>query len=467
MVEIEKDKTEDVSLKQSLAFASGAFPDVLSYQAFTFLVFTFYFTIVGINVVLISIGFAIWSVWNAFNDPLLGNLSDRTHTKWGRRIPWLMVSIVPLGIIMILLFTPPLFFGISGEIPNFVYFLIIIIIFEFFYTMFSINQTSLFPEQFIDKEVRAKVNNIKQLVIVIALVFAFILPTLFIPDLTDKVYLQNYVIFGIITCILVIIVGLIFLKWGAREKEEFRDDYKDQPGIFSSIKVCVKNENFRWLAFSLIMVWFVFGMIPTILPLYGKYVLGIDNSLYIALMLALTFISAMIFITVWRFVVIKLGPRKTWILALSIWIITLIPLFFISDVIGGFIVFFLVGIGFASGFYLRDLTWADIIDEDELNTGMRREGSYYGANALFMRFSTILVFLAISLVFSNIGWAVYAPEKVTPEVIFGLRLLMVVFPIIALAIAIFGFYMYPLHGKRLSDVKEQLAKLHDEKKSKV
>ena len=98
---------------------------------------------------------------------------------------------------------------------------------------------------------------------------------------------------------------------------------------------------------------------------------------------------------------------------------------------------------------------------------MRREGIYFGANALFMRLSTILIFLAISLVFSNIGWAVYAPEKVTPEVIFGLRLLMAVFPIIALAIAIFGFYMYPLHGERLSDVKEQLAKLHAEKKSKV
>lgn len=467
MVEIKKEKTESVSLKHSLAFASGSFPDVYSYQAFTFLVFTFYFTIVGINVVFISIGFAIWSVWNAFNDPLLGNLSDRTHTKWGRRIPWLMVSIVPLGIIMILLFTPPMFFGISGEIPNFIYFLIIIIVFEFFYTMFSINQTSLFPEQFIDKDARAKVNNLKQIMIVVALVFAFILPTLFIPDLTDKMYLQNYVTFGIITCILVIFVGLIFLKWGAREKEEFKDDYKNQPGIFSSIKVCVKNDSFRWTAFSLIMVWFVFGMIPTILPLYGKYVLGIDDSIYIALMLALTFISATIFITVWRFVVIKLGPRKTWIIALSIWILTLIPLFFISDVMSGLIVFFLLGIGFASGFYLRDLTWADIIDEDELKTGMRREGSYFGANALFMRLSTILIFLAISLVFSNIGWAVYAPEKVTPEVIFGLRLLMVVFPIIALAIAIFGFYMYPLHGERLSDVKEQLAKLHAEKKSKV
>ena len=79
----------------------------------------------------------------------------------------------------------------------------------------------------------------------------------------------------------------------------------------------------------------------------------------------------------------------------------------------------------------------------------------------------ILIFLAISLVFTNIGWAVYAPEKVTPEVIFGLQLLMVIFPVIALGIAIFGFYMYPLHGERLTKVKEAQQKLHAEKKSKL
>ncbi len=467
MNETKRDETQEFSVRHSLAFSCASLADVVTYQSFTFLIFTFYFTIVRINVVLISIGFGIWSIWNAINDPLLGGLSDRTHTKWGRRIPWIMVSLIPLALMMIFLYTPPISFGITDEMSNFMYFLIIIIVFELFYTMFSINQTSLFPEVFIDKEARAKANIFRQIFIIVALIVAFILPTLFIPDLTDRQYLSNYWNFGIFTCVLVIILGLIFLKWGAREKAEFKEDYKDMPGLFKSFKICVKNKNFRWTAFSLIFIWFVFGMLPTILPLYGKFVLGIQDSLIIAVLLALAFLSAVIFIIIWQKVVIKIGPRKTWIYSMLVWILAMIPLLFISDMIWGFIVFFFIGSGLAAAMFLRDITWADIIDEDELNTGVRREAAYYGMNALFMRFSTILIFLAISLVFTSTGWTVYAPEKVTPEVILGLRLLMGVFPIIALLIAIFGFYMYPLHGEKLKEVKKALEKLHAEKKSKV
>ncbi len=357
--------------------------------------------------------------------------------------------------------------GINDEITNFAYFLTTIIIFELFYTMFSINQTALFPEVFIDKEERAKVNSIRQIFTIIGLILAFILPTLFIPDLTDRKYLQNYWIFGIFACIIVIIFGLIFLKWGAREKAEFKDDYKNQPSLIESYKICVKNENFRWAAFSLTMVWFVFGMLPTIIPLYGKFVLGVDNSLFIALMLALAFISAMGFVFIWRIVVLRIGVRKTWICSLLVWIVTFIPLLFVTGVAWGLFIFFLMGSGFAGALFLREILWGDVMDEDELTTGVRREAAYCGVNALFMRLSTILIFLAISLVFTNIGWAVYAPEKVTPEVIFGLQLLMVIFPVIALGIAIFGFYMYPLHGERLIKVKEARQKLHAEKKSKL
>ena len=467
MNETKREETQEFSVKHSLAFSCASLADVLTYQSFVFLVFTFYFTIVRINVVLISIGFGIWSVWNAINDPLLGGISDRTHTKWGRRIPWLMVSLIPLALMMILLYTPPISFGITDEMSNFLYFIIIIIIFELFYTMFSINQTALFPEVFIDEEARAKVNTFRQFFIVIALVVALIVPTLFIPDLTDRKYLPNYWNFGIFACVLVIILGIIFLKWGAREKAEFKDDYKDMPGLIASYKICVKNKNFRWTAFSLIFIWFVFGMLPTLVPLYGKFVLGIQNSLYIAMMLALAFISAVIFIFVWQKVVIKIGPRKTWIYSMSVWALAMVPLLFISDMIWGFVTFFFIGSGLAAAMFLRDITWADIIDEDELNTGVRREAAYYGMNALFMRFSTILIFLAISLVFTSTGWTVYAPDKVTPEIIFGLRLLMGALNIIAILIAIFGFYKYPLDGARLKEVKEALQKLHAEKKSKL
>jgi GPH family glycoside/pentoside/hexuronide:cation symporter len=467
MNESKREENQEYSLKHSLAFSTASLADVLAYQSFTFLIFTFYFTIVRINVVLISIGFSVWSVWNALNDPLLGGLSDRTHTKMGRRIPWIMASLIPLGLLMIFLYTPPISIGINNELSNFLYFLIIIIVFEFFYTMFSINQTALFPEVFIDKEARAKANTFRQIFIIIALILAFIVPTIFIPDLTERKYLSNYWTFGIFSCIVIILLGLIFLKWGAKEKTEFKDDYKEMPGLIASYKICVKSKSFRWTVFSLIWVWFVFGMLPTIIPLYGKFVLGIENSLYIALLLALAFISAVIFIIVWQKIVIKIGPRKTWMYSMLAWVITLLPLLLISDMIWAFLIFFLMGSGLAGALFLRDITWADIIDEDELNTGVRREAAYYGMNALFMRFSTILIFLAISLVFTSTGWTVYTPEKVTPEVIFGLKLLMIVFPVIALCLAIFGFYMYPLDGERLNEVKEALQKLHAEKKSKL
>lgn len=467
MNEIKKEESAVVTLKESITFSSAIISDVVSYQVFTFLIFTFYFTIVRLNIILISIGFVIWSIWNAANDPLLGMLSDRTHSRWGRRIPWIMASTIPLGLIMIFLFTPPVVIGITDEMSNFVYFIIVIIVFELFYTMFDINATSLFPEIFIAKEERAKVNSVRQIFVVIGLIVSFILPTLFIPDFTDRKYLPNYWTFGIAICIVIIIFGLIFLKWGAKEKAEFKEDYKNQPRMLDSFIICIKNKNFRWAAFGHIMVFFVFGMLPTIIPLYGKFVLGIENSLFIALLLAVAFLSAMFFVIVWQILVVKIGPRKTWICTLVVWIMAQIPLFFITGVLWGLIIFALIGSGLAGSLFLREIIYGDIIDEDELKTGVRREAAYYGMNALFMRLSTILVFFAIGLVFTNVGWTVYTPERVTSEVIFGLKLLMVVFPIVALLLAIFSFYMYSLDGERLEKVKEDQLKLHSEKKSKI
>ena len=454
--------------KKLASYGIGQISDITSYQTFSFLVFTFYFAVVGINVILITIGFIIWSIWNSLNDPFIGYLSDRTHTKWGRRIPFIMVSLIPLALLVFLLFLPPISFGITDQFSNFIYFLIVIIIFELFFTMYDLNFTALFPELFSDLKERTKANLFRQSFLIIGLFMAFILPGIFISDYSDPNSLAQYQTFGIVVAFVIIVPGLVFLKFSPKEKKEFQDDYKDAPGFFGSIKMCLKSKSFRWYIPAEIANWYVYGMLPAMVPLYGKFVLGITDTLILSMLLALAFISVAIFMNVlWKPLVQKIGPRKSWLISMSIFIVSLLPLMFIQDAVAGLIVFFIIGIGMSGSIYIIDIIISDICDEDEINSGARSEGAYYGVNMFLMHLSTVFVFLTISLVFTNVGWAVFEPEKVTAEVVFGLRALMFIFPAIALTIGLLVIYKYPLDGERLDRIKEELNRLHEQKKSRV
>ncbi|MHA1321148.1 MAG: MFS transporter [Promethearchaeota archaeon] len=500
-------ETEKKTGRIAAIFSFGQIADITAYQSFTLLIFTFYYSVVGIRLELITVGFVIWSVWNMFNDPILGYFSDRTHTKWGRRRPWIMISFIPdrthtkwgrrrpwimisfipLSIIMVFLFTPLLPIGSANQIGNFGYFLIIIIIFELFYTMYSLNVTSLFPEIFLSKKERTQANNIRAVYTIIGLIVAFILPGLIIPDFTDPAYFTEFQIFGIIAGIVIAVAVIIFLRFGPREKKEFQKDYEQAFSLFNSVKYCVKSKSFRWYIIAEVGNWFVYGMLPIMVygmlpimvPLYAKYVLG-TIGFGTSLLLGLTFISAAIFMTVlWKPLVRKMGNKKSWIISMSIWGASLLPLMFISDFISGLIVFFLIGVGLSlivffligvglsGSLYIIDLVVSDIVDEDEVATGMRREAGYYGVNAFFLRFSNVLVILAVGTVLSTVGWATFEPAYVTDDVRFGLRSLMFIFPVIALIISIIAMTRYPLHGEHLKNIQERVKEIHEQKKARV
>ncbi|NVM18411.1 MAG: MFS transporter [Candidatus Lokiarchaeota archaeon] len=461
---------EKGTLKKAFFYSFGQISDQTAYQSFILLVFTFYFAVVRIDIWLITLGYSIWSLWNMFNDPMIGYLSDRTHTKWGRRLPYMIIFFVPLAFTMYFLFTPPLPIGPANQIGNFFYFMVIIIIFELFYTAFSLNYTSLFPEVFLSKTERTKANNIRQIFTIVSLIFAFILPGFIITDYSNPspAALPEYQLFGIIAGIIVVFGITILLLFGPRERQEFSEDYKNAFGFFKTIKFCFKSKSFRFYIIAELCNWFVFGMLPTIIPLYAKFVLLQADAFMASLLLGVAFLSATIFVTIlWRPIVRRIGNRKAWMISMGTWILALAPLMFISDFTIGLIVFFLLGIGLSGSLYIIDLVVADIVDEDELSTGMRREAGYYGVNALILRFSNILVILAIATVFDTVGWKTFDAGVDPLQVAFGLRVLIFVFPAIALTIGILAIYKYPLHGERLSSVQEKLKELHGQKKARL
>ncbi|MBX7536004.1 MFS transporter [Qipengyuania sp. GH1] len=81
---------------------------------FSFFLLIFYNQVLGMDARLVSLALLIALFVDAVIDPIIGNLSDRTYTKWGRRLPWLYIAPIPLAVLWALLWHPP-----GGEAPSF------------------------------------------------------------------------------------------------------------------------------------------------------------------------------------------------------------------------------------------------------------------------------------------------------------------------------------------------------------
>ncbi len=463
-----------LSLKERILFGTSAFPDQLTYQAFTIYVFTFYFAVVGLSMLEMWIGFVLWGVWNMFNDPLLGALSEKTKQKGklGKRKFYLIVSFFPLALIMIFLFTVPADF-------KFWYFIFIIFTFEFFYTMFSVNTNAIFPEMFPTETQRGDVNIFLKSFTMIAVILASLIPTIVVSPLVPTIdpigdpvgyaaevalIQSNYIIAGLIMCIIVLIMAVLFIFFGVKEKEEQLSDFEKRPGFFKSIKLTFSNKTFIKFTLGNMFIWYCFNILLTAFPLYSVFVLGRSKEAFlIGVTLMLALLSAALLMPVQAKIRKKFGTRKGLMMGMGIWTITLFPLVLLSnnDIsrILSMVVFITIGFGLSAALFFIDLIHGDVIDQDALKFGVKRAASYYGVNAFIHRFSMILGITTIAFIFAGSGWGTYTPIPSDPFLIeLGLKALMFLFPALALIVSILFFKFYDLHGEKLEKMRQELEK---------
>ncbi|MCK4370752.1 MAG: MFS transporter [Candidatus Lokiarchaeota archaeon] len=463
-----------LSLKERILFGTSAFPDQLTYQAFTIYIFTFYFAVVGLSMLEMWIGFVLWGVWNMFNDPLLGALSEKTKQKGklGKRKFYLIVSFFPLALIMIFLFTVPADF-------KFWYFIFIIFTFEFFYTMFSVNTNAIFPEMFPTETQRGDVNIFLKSFTMIAVILASLIPTIVVSPLVPTIdpigdpvgyaaevalIQSNYIIAGLIMCIIVLIMAVLFIFFGVKEKEEQLSDFEKRPGFFKSIKLTFSNKTFIKFTLGNMFIWYCFNILLTAFPLYSVFVLGRSKEAFlIGVTLMLALLSAALLMPVQAKIRKKFGTRKGLMMGMGIWIITLFPLVLLSnnDISRtlSMVVFITIGFGLSAALYFIDLIHGDVIDQDALKFGVKRAASYYGVNAFIHRFSMILGITTIAFIFAGSGWGTYTPIPSDPFLIeLGLKALMFLFPALALIVSILFFKFYDLHGEKLEKMRQELEK---------
>lgn len=103
-----------VPLRFKIIQGAGAIAFGVKDNGFAFFLLIFYNQVLGMDAALVGAALGLALIVDALIDPLLGYLSDRTYTRWGRRLPWLYLAPIPLAFLWVFLWSPP-----GGEAPSF------------------------------------------------------------------------------------------------------------------------------------------------------------------------------------------------------------------------------------------------------------------------------------------------------------------------------------------------------------
>lgn len=427
-----------------ITYSMGNFANTIAYQVFNNRIQFYYVDILKLNPAVAGVIWTIYGLWNAINDPLMGQVSDRTRSRMGRRVPYVMFGAIPLGISFFFLWTPP-------HQPAWLlaaYFFMILFIFDTLYSLAIIAYNALFPEVAPEVRDRVDLSATREILATIALLASYILA----PILAESVgYLWMGAIMGALVAF-----GYLVSMIGVKEKPI--DDKEVQLGIWQSLKIVLANVPFRWFLGANISKEYIYLVLGAMLPFWRKYALGIQAPIEVfgaqvgpgdaeAILLGLAFILAIPCLLIWRPIVLRLGYRRTWIVAALTFVPGLLVMMLAQDFYSGLAGTLLVAPGLAGAMIMPFPVLAEIIDDDARQEhGYSRSGLFFGMNGGITKLAFSAQGVAFASVMSASGYVAGLAEQ-SPSAVWGIRFLIGGTAIIATLITAFCMWRYPLGRK--------------------
>jgi GPH family glycoside/pentoside/hexuronide:cation symporter len=435
--------------KQRWLYSLANLGHVIPAQMVGFVLF-FFTDIKRLPVVIASSVMFAYSIWDAVNNPIMGYISDRTKSRWGRRIPYIKFGAIPFALSLIFIWMPP-FDGVEQTKALTLYMIFVPFLWEGLGTMTTTAYYALLPEMFATYEDRTKVAVSMNIIQVVGL-FIGMAGT---PVLTDTIgWVPTAAIFGVIT-IITYYLGLpgMFERQSSLEAEGV--------AFVDALKATFINRSFISVVISQTFRFVGTGTLTTGVLFYVKYSLDAGEA-FGSVILGVAFIVSAITLELWRRVIAnRFEARTTLMIANGVMAISVIPLGFAPNTTTAAIASAGLGLGLAGLILIGDVIVADVIDEDEVKTGQRREGMYFGMSKFIMKLSGSIVALWFGWIAPAYGYN--SALDIQPETVSaGFRVFMTVPVIVSSILAIIALFFYPLYGERLKTVKDTLVSRHSE-----
>lgn len=402
------------------AYGLGYFAFMLPSTAFSMFYTFYYVDHLGLTVTLYAIARVIYVLWDAIAQPLAGFLSDRTRTRWGRRIPWLIGAIPIYAIVFIGVFSVP---GGIADAGLFWWFLAFQLSFEATMAVIYVNFLSLFPELYKGDRARAKASVIQQAFYIIALLVG----TAATPLIYTALGFSNMAIaYGLTFAVFMTLTVLLL-------KEDPRADHGEPLGFVESFKITLGTPAFWWISLSNTFAAAVLGIISAAMAFYAKYVLSVEGA-ELSILMAVTFLSVIPMAVIWYVLINRFGSLLSWKVSVAVLGACVIPLYFATDLATGVIAGAVLSFGLAGHFVVPQLVLSNLIDVDAERTGKRREGIYMAVSNFLVRSSALLTAIGFWVVGILFGYV--SGEEPGPNPAATFRFLTAIVPLGFIAVSL-------------------------------
>ncbi len=446
--------TKPLTAKNYFVYGLGNFASQLSWTMVSTYLSLFYTDVFGLGTGAVALLMLIAKVWDGINDPMMGTLMERTHTKWGRFRPYIFVGAIFLVVFTILTFTVPGF----SDTGKLVYAYITYIGLGMAYTMTNVPYLALPIVMTRDPKEINRLNAAQMM----GMTIGQILLNLFVLKLVVWFGKGNQAAGYNKTAILFAFMALpMFWAVAIMSKENITVKKEDQGKISDGLKMIFKNKNL--LCTMLYSFFNMFGMLGRISVAVYFYMYCVQNFTFITIFMMMQMIVGTVIMPITPKIIEKIGNRKTAILSMIIQGVSLIVLFVgpYENIVFDFVVLIIYGLGYVAG-PCGSCMMVDAIDDFDDKYGVRNDGMAFSLQGTATKIATAIANSLFLVIMGAFGYA--GGVEMTPHIQTGINVAANLLPGIVFFIGIIPLLIYDLDKPgHMDGVRKRLAERNAKK----
>lgn len=462
-----------LTLQDKVSYGVGQISESIKTYAFGLFILFYYTQLLGVSGSLTGLALLLALMSDAITDPMIGSLSDRWQSKWGRRHPFMYLSIIPLGLSFFLVFSPP---GGLGEFGLFLWLTVTTIAARVSLTLFHVPHIAMGAELSNDYTERTEVVQFRYGLGVSGMFAVYALAFLvFFTGAEGQRDVGVYPAYGL-TLALIMVVTMLWCTRGTQHliPRMINPTIEGQTsllGLLRDCATCMQNESFRWYFFGVLVLFVMVGIDSALALHVSTYVWQLEKSQLFYLTMAAA-VGYGFGATLTRFLHLRFEKRTIVMFGAGCWAAgQIIPIMLF--LIGWFpapgstailvtlaVMRFFQYAGTMQALITSHSMMGDVADEHELKTGKRQEGVFFGTLSFSGKATTGLGNFIAGVALDLIAWPKgenILPADVPTDKITWLALLYG--PIVAgfSVIAQVFYYRYKIDRVRHREVLEQLS----------